>query len=287
MASLTPNYNLILPSVNDPTDQDLWGGMLNSNFSAIDTLFVESIKTVTSDVTTSGNVTEADSNKMILVDATAGNVTLLLLAAATAGDGFKFAVKKIDASANTVTLDPNASETIDGEATYVLSQENSSVLLVSDGTNWQIMADSVVVSPASETVAGVIEIATIAEIEAGTDNTRAITPAGLKGAGGFTNYFESAEETFTTGSLVSVAHGLGGRPKLVVVELVAKVANGNFDVDDRLTFTTFYSSDGRGLTVYSDETNAYFRYGTNIIIVGASPTIINPANWRVILKAWA
>jgi hypothetical protein len=141
MASLTPNYSLILPSVNDPTDQDLWGGMLNSNFSAIDTLFVESIKTVTNSVTMSGNITEAESNKIVLANATSGNITLLLLAAATAGNGFKVAIKKTDASANTVTLDPNGSETIDGEATYVLSRENESVFLVSDGANWKVISD--------------------------------------------------------------------------------------------------------------------------------------------------
>jgi hypothetical protein len=38
MSSLTPNFGFILPSPNDPTDQDLWGGMLNSNFTLLDTL---------------------------------------------------------------------------------------------------------------------------------------------------------------------------------------------------------------------------------------------------------
>lgn len=38
MASFTPNFHFILPGPNDPTDQDLWGGYLNENFSEIDTL---------------------------------------------------------------------------------------------------------------------------------------------------------------------------------------------------------------------------------------------------------
>lgn len=37
MASNTTNYNLIKPAVNDPTDQNLWGGYLNTNFDTIDT----------------------------------------------------------------------------------------------------------------------------------------------------------------------------------------------------------------------------------------------------------
>lgn len=38
MPSLTPNYGFFLPLVNNVTDQDLWGGYLNSNFSSIDTV---------------------------------------------------------------------------------------------------------------------------------------------------------------------------------------------------------------------------------------------------------
>jgi len=36
MATNTPNYGLIKPGVNDPTDQDLWGGMLNQDMDIID-----------------------------------------------------------------------------------------------------------------------------------------------------------------------------------------------------------------------------------------------------------
>jgi len=38
MPSLTPNYDFYLPLVNDPTDEDLWGGYLNDNFSSLDTI---------------------------------------------------------------------------------------------------------------------------------------------------------------------------------------------------------------------------------------------------------
>lgn len=36
MSSNTTYYNLVKPAVNDPTDQDLWGGMLNSDLDIID-----------------------------------------------------------------------------------------------------------------------------------------------------------------------------------------------------------------------------------------------------------
>jgi hypothetical protein len=38
MSTLTPNYDLIKPGVNDPTDQDLWGGYLNDDLDIIDTV---------------------------------------------------------------------------------------------------------------------------------------------------------------------------------------------------------------------------------------------------------
>lgn len=37
MPTNTTNYNLAKPLVNDPTDQDLWGGELNGNMDIIDT----------------------------------------------------------------------------------------------------------------------------------------------------------------------------------------------------------------------------------------------------------
>jgi len=38
VSSTTPNFNFILPAVNSPVDQDLWGGYLNENWSSLDTI---------------------------------------------------------------------------------------------------------------------------------------------------------------------------------------------------------------------------------------------------------
>lgn len=46
MPNTTTNYDFYLPLVNDPTDQDLWGGYLNANFTALDTL-IQSISSPT------------------------------------------------------------------------------------------------------------------------------------------------------------------------------------------------------------------------------------------------
>lgn len=57
----------------------------------------------------------------ILVNAVGGAVVVDLPAAT--GSGRILNVKKIDASANTVTIDGNGAETIDGVATYVISAQ--------------------------------------------------------------------------------------------------------------------------------------------------------------------
>jgi microcystin-dependent protein len=50
MPSFTANYNLIKPNVNDPVDEDLWGGYLNDDLDDIDAL----IKTATDTATAAG-----------------------------------------------------------------------------------------------------------------------------------------------------------------------------------------------------------------------------------------
>lgn len=83
-------------------------------------------------------VAESDRDKLIKVDATGGTVTISLLAAATAGNGFQIAIKKIDNSANTVIIDGNSAETIDGNPTLTLSTQYNVAVLISDGTGWNI-----------------------------------------------------------------------------------------------------------------------------------------------------
>lgn len=71
------------------------------------------------------------------VSASGGAVTANLPTAVGCA-GKEFFVKKTDSSANTVTLDPNGSETINGAATLALSTQHEGVSIESDGTNWFI-----------------------------------------------------------------------------------------------------------------------------------------------------
>lgn len=74
----------------------------------------------------------------IRVEATIANARVDLPASAS-NSGRILVVKKIDATANTVTLDGNASETIDGVTTQVLTTQFESMKIQSDGINWIII----------------------------------------------------------------------------------------------------------------------------------------------------
>lgn len=184
MATNTSNFSFIKPAVASPLDADKWGGQLNSNWDSIDSILkvardmeVDSVQS-SSPVT----VTTSDRNTLIPVDASGGAITVDLPAAATAGDGFLLAIKKVDSSSNNVTIDPNGSETIDGASDLDLENENETAFFVSDGTNWRIISRAnqpVTVPDASESIKGILELATQSETNTGTDDTRAVTPLKL------------------------------------------------------------------------------------------------------------
>lgn len=67
------------------------------------------------------------------VDATTGSITIKFPTAV--GNTAWYVVKKIDSSANTVILDPNGAETLDGLSTQTIRFQNTSVDIYSDNSN--------------------------------------------------------------------------------------------------------------------------------------------------------
>lgn len=88
--------------------------------------------------TKSATFTLAANEYTILCDATAGAI-IANLPAATGNVGRIINIKKIDASINTITVDGNASETIDGATTIVILSQWSNVTMQCDGTAWFIL----------------------------------------------------------------------------------------------------------------------------------------------------
>lgn len=89
--------------------------------------------------TKTGAYTATVSDFLILCDATSGAFTVTLPAASTQ-KGLMLTIKKIDSSANAVTIDGNAAETIDGAATVSLASQYNSRTIVSSGANWHVTA---------------------------------------------------------------------------------------------------------------------------------------------------
>lgn len=87
-------------------------------------------------VTTNTALTASDC--LVLVDATSGNVTIDL-PPALGKNGFEVIIKKIDSTANTVTVEPNGAETIEGAANKVLTTQYEVCRTASDGATWWLV----------------------------------------------------------------------------------------------------------------------------------------------------
>ena len=74
----------------------------------------------------------------ILVNATSAAITVSLPLAASV-KGKMYVIKKVDASANVVTIDGAGSELIDGATTKTTSTQYAHYTIQSDGTAWQII----------------------------------------------------------------------------------------------------------------------------------------------------
>ena len=89
-------------------------------------------------VTKTANYTATNADYTILCNASGGSFTVTLPTVASHTNRI-YNIKKIDSSANTVTVDGNASETIDDSTTAVLTTQYESITIQSDGSEWWII----------------------------------------------------------------------------------------------------------------------------------------------------
>jgi len=89
---------------------------------------------------TSADLTLNTTHFTILVDAS-GATRTITLPAATGCARRIYTIKKIDASGNVVTIDGNASETIDGATTQPLNTQWEYLKIQSNGTSWFIIGN--------------------------------------------------------------------------------------------------------------------------------------------------
>ena len=83
--------------------------------------------------------TANENGKLLLADTDTGtSFTVTLPAVSTVGEGYTIGVKKIDSSANTVTIDGNGSETIDGSLTRTIDTQHQVEWYHCTGSEWWV-----------------------------------------------------------------------------------------------------------------------------------------------------
>ena len=93
----------------------------------------------TGDVQTVTSATTLNSaHRVVLCDASGGAFTVTLPAVASSIDQ-EYWIKKIDNSANAVTIDGISIETVDDQTTRILSMQYDAVHIVPDSTGWWIL----------------------------------------------------------------------------------------------------------------------------------------------------
>lgn len=133
-ADLLDGYNASTSASANTIPVSLSTGKLDKSWIP----FVGYIYSVT---TTSSNLTLTSDNDIVLVNASSSSLTIALPSATTVS-GKAFTVKKIDSSSNTVTVQPQTGQTIDGSSSKILSVQYEFLTIVSDGSNWHIIGKS-------------------------------------------------------------------------------------------------------------------------------------------------
>lgn len=110
----------------------------------------------------------------------------------------------------------------------------------------------------------------------------------------FSKGYTSAQQTITSAGALTLAHGLGSKPKAVEIFLVCQTAEGGYSIGDEV-FATWHmdTSNGRGIAIVSDATNLNCRFGSSggvfVAIHKTTGVIFNltSANWRLVVRAFA
>lgn len=90
-------------------------------------------------VTKTGNYTVTTADRLVYVDTSGGSRTMTLPALSGVTEGTVYSFKKLVA-ANSLILDPNSSETIEGSSTLTLTAINSRVDITKDSSsNWKVI----------------------------------------------------------------------------------------------------------------------------------------------------
>lgn len=108
----------------------------------------------------------------------------------------------------------------------------------------------------------------------------------------FTKSFESGQQTISGSGALTLAHGLGSKPKLYMVVLQCLSGQGGYSVGDEVLIDPAYHGvNSSGISVSPDSTNINIRFGVDAMFLirkdtGAVIGITN-SSWALVARAWA
>lgn len=236
--------------------------------------------------TKTADYTLTTSDAIILADAGSGAFTLTL-PAASGNTGLLFRILKIESSANAVTVDANASETINGATTITLERQWDAVELVCDGTGWNVTGgqdpglrgvvgvpdvsagvfDGVLRDPAASGQSGAwVGWFLDTDLTAGSENAEARTVWSGYPEGDFRGQVEILGRSAATGSTASASgriEAFASHPdqptREATASLRSRMSDGGDPTDDEaiLSLSASDSADGSGGGFYVESRPGY------------------------------
>lgn len=114
------------------------GQYLKANSSTSTGLEWSSVSNNLTVVSKTTTYTATTTDDVILCDTSGGAWTLTLFAA-SGNSGKRLIIKKTTSDFTQLTIDPNSTETIDGQTTTTLDTQFETLTIVCDGTNWRVV----------------------------------------------------------------------------------------------------------------------------------------------------
>lgn len=146
---------------------------------------------------------------------------------------------------------------------------------------------------AAQIAAGAVGSSEIADASiTGADiQDASITAADLAPGAGLTAY-RSPIQTITAAGALSLTHGLGGLPRVVMLSLVCQTADAGYAPGDEVIISAGPANDtNNGIGVWITSTTVEIRFGAAASLLrvvnkttGANASIVN-ANWRLVVTA--
>jgi hypothetical protein len=118
---------------------------------------------------------------------------------------------------------------------------------------------------------------------------------GVWSTAAFSGSYESAQQTITSAGGLTLAHGLGVKPKIMFCVIQCTTAQEGYSIGDEVPigFPAGVTTGNAGIAVIPDATNISIRFGSAASVfyvpnrsTGVTANLTN-ANWRLVVRAYA